>query len=745
MSVQVIARVWLGIAAVGAVAGPGVAQGVADIQVTPSSLTLAVGQRQTLFAAAFDRQGNLLPTATIAFVSSDTAIARVGSDGTVVGLHAGLAKVEARAQNRRAAVAIFVTAPGGAAASPPDPDAAPPASSAAAPPAAGTGGGIAALVLDPPSLALLPGETARLAVRAVRSDGAAAPLARNGWRSLRPDIATVTSDGLITAIAAGEGVIQATAPGISASAVVRVGPAEFVLNLAMLVRPPDMLDTLVATVPAQGGRPVRGGLAWRIADTTIARVGPTGIVQTLAPGETELVASGFGHERRVRIVVFRRPELFVVSPRPSAGPVQVPLTASAEIVARAEAADSTPIPDAIPAWEVGDSSIASFDPGSGLITALRLGTTSLTARLAGFDPVIWVITVVAGEIALDRSRVGLVAGGQGRLLARFAEGEGTPAGLRWSSEHPDIATVSTDGTVTGIRPGSATITATAPWGKTTTARVFVTGDLLVSSSRQATGFALYQVRLAAPDSFVRVLANDAANLQAVWSPDRTAIAASSNAGGNFDIVVADADGGNIRHIAPDPAVDGEPAWTPDGTRIVFSSARAALRQIYSVRADGSDLKELTTSDGGNSAPAVSPDGQSIAFISLRDGNYELYRMDAAGGNAQRLTTTPVRESSPHYFPNGDIAWLTERGEHGGSSIVRRTDDGTVTTLVERPETILSFSISRDGTELAFVTGRILNGGKGRTEFALFRQPATPGAAATPIPLTANEQIVTPAF
>lgn len=745
MSVQVIARVWLGLVAAGAFAAPATAQGVADVQVTPSSLTLGVGERQTLFAAAFDRQGNLLPTATIAFVSSDTTVARVGSDGTVVGLHAGLARVEARAQNRRAEVAIFVTAPDGAAASAPDTEAAPQASSAAGSPAAGDGARVAALVLDPPSLALLPGEIARLTVRAVRSDGAAAAPARTNWRSLRPDIATVTSDGLVTAIAAGESVIQATAPGSSASAAVTVGPAEFVLNLAMLVRPPDMLDTLVATVPAQGGRPVRGGLAWRVADTTIARVGPTGIVQTLAPGETELVASGFGHERRVRIVVFRRPELFVVSPRPTAGPVQVPLTSSAEFAASAEAADSTAIPDAIPTWDVGDSSIAVFDPGSGRLTARRLGTTSLTVRLAGFDPVVWVVNVVEGEIALDRARVGLVAGGQARLLARFAEGEGTPAGLRWSTEQADVVTVSADGTVTGIRPGSATITATAPWGKTTTARLFVTGDLLLSSNRQVTGFALYQLRLAAPDSFVRVLANDAANLQAVWSPDRTAIAASSNAGGNFDIIVADADGGNIRHVAPDPAVDGEPAWTPDGTRIVFSSARAALRQIYSVRADGSDLKELTTSDGGNSAPAVSPDGRSIAFISLRDGNYELYRMDAGGGGEQRLTTTPVRESSPHYFPNGDIAWLTERGEHGGSSIVRRTDDGTVTTLVERPETILSFSISRDGTELAFVTGRILNGGKGRTEFALFRQPATPGAAATPIPLTANEQIVTPAF
>ena len=55
---------------------PAAAQAVAEIQVTPESLTLPVGQKQTLFAAAFDRQGNVLPTARIAFVSSDTLIVR---------------------------------------------------------------------------------------------------------------------------------------------------------------------------------------------------------------------------------------------------------------------------------------------------------------------------------------------------------------------------------------------------------------------------------------------------------------------------------------------------------------------------------------------------------------------------------------------------------------------------------------------------------------------------------------------
>jgi Bacterial Ig-like domain (group 2) len=85
------------------------AQTAAEVQVTPETMTLSVNQRQLLFAAAYDRQGNLLSTAKFTFWSSDTLIVRVMRDGTVVGVAPGLAKVEARVQGRRASMAVLIT------------------------------------------------------------------------------------------------------------------------------------------------------------------------------------------------------------------------------------------------------------------------------------------------------------------------------------------------------------------------------------------------------------------------------------------------------------------------------------------------------------------------------------------------------------------------------------------------------------------------------------------------------------
>jgi hypothetical protein len=179
------------------------AQTVAEVQVTPETMTLALNQRQPLFAAAYDRQGNLVATAKFTFWSSDTLIVRVMRDGTVVGVGPGLAKVEARVQGRRASMAVLVT--GGR------------TDSVAVP--AGS-----VLTLEPAAVALLPGESLELSTRAILQDGSPVAPGRVSWRTLAPDVATVDSAGVITAVGPGRTIVQATASGLMATAPVTVEP-----------------------------------------------------------------------------------------------------------------------------------------------------------------------------------------------------------------------------------------------------------------------------------------------------------------------------------------------------------------------------------------------------------------------------------------------------------------------------------------------------------------------------------------
>ncbi|HEU5305166.1 MAG TPA: Ig-like domain-containing protein, partial [Gemmatimonadales bacterium] len=630
---------------------------------TPETMTLGLGQKQALFATAFDARGNLIASAKFSFWSSDTMIAQVRKDGTVIGVNPGLAKIEARTGGRRASMAVLIT--GG-----------PPGTRNAS---------ASALALDPATASLLPGESMRVTPRAVREDGSPALVGRVIWISRNPEIATVDTAGVVTGVAPGRAVIEASSGSkLVATLTANVSAPDFVLSRQTVTLGPDETDTLRVIVPGQGNRELRGVVQWRSADTSVATVSPLGVIQARAPGKTEILVSGLSLERRATVSVHREPEALVVSPQQSAGPIQVPLRATRQFTAVAEAADSSPIPEARVTWELADTAVASFDPASGLLTPKRLGTTTLTAHLAGIRPAVWTIHIIPGDIGIEPGRVGLAAGQRTTVSALIHDEHGAPAGkapgVRWSSDQAEVALAREGGVVEAVSPGRAVITAATPWGKSAKADVFVTSDLLLSSNRGGS-FGIYQMRAAGPMALVPLLTDTATNIQASLSPDRTRVVFSSNRSGNFDIYVMDADGRNLRRLTTDPRNDGDPVWTPDGNRIVYTCTRGTGTQIAVLSPDGSEVV-LTSTSGGNHSPAVSNDGRTIAFISARDGNQELYSMGSDGTNQRRLTRSSVRESSPRFFRNGDLAYAVERGGGSkGSKILRMARGSTRTTTL----------------------------------------------------------------
>ncbi|HXJ31233.1 MAG TPA: Ig-like domain-containing protein, partial [Gemmatimonadales bacterium] len=141
--------------ALAAAASPLAAQTVTEVQVAPPSISIKAGEHYGLIATAYDRVGNVLPAARIQWVSNNTAVARVDGSGTVTGVGAGVAIVEARAGQKRGQAAVQVAAAAG-------PQPTNPTTTTAAgggDPFAGQppGAGMAAVLrIDPPSVYLLP-------------------------------------------------------------------------------------------------------------------------------------------------------------------------------------------------------------------------------------------------------------------------------------------------------------------------------------------------------------------------------------------------------------------------------------------------------------------------------------------------------------------------------------------------------------------------------------------------------------
>jgi uncharacterized protein YjdB len=710
---------------------PARAQAVTEVQVTPETLTLRAGGRQRLFATAYDRQGNLIPNARFTFWSSDTSVAKVGKDGSVMGIGPGLAKVEARVRGLQASTAILVTGPGAG-------DTA----------EIGARQGTTVLTLEPASTTLLPGESLLLEARPVREDGSPAAAGRVSWKALDPTVAAVDSNGLVIAVAPGRTIIQASTAGLMATAALEVAAAEIALAESRLVLGPGETDTLRVLVPGQSNRELRGGIRWQTSDTGVVRVGPTGIVNARVPGRAEVVATGFGQERRVAVFVHREPSTLVVTPRPAAGAIQLPVRGVRRVTVVAEAADSAPIPEACASWQVGDTAVISYDPAKGELVGRRLGSTTLTARLYGFDPVVWTVQVIPGVLSLDRRRIGLGMGERDSIQALLLDENGKPLGapseLAWSSSASEVLQVSGGGIIDGLRPGRSTVTATAPWGQSATADVFVVTDLFLSSNRGGTP-GIYQLRSTVSDTLRPVLADRFANIQPALAPDRTRIAFSSNREGSYDLYVMDADGGNLRQLTTDPGSEGEPAWTPDGTRLVYTVRRqGAPPQLYVLRPDGRPAQSLTTEPGGNHSPAISVDGRSLAFVSTRDGNQEIYVMAVEGGAHRRITRTVQRDSQPRFLPNGDLIYVVERGR--GSRLVRLAGaEGEPETVLETGEPIGGLAVSRDGRRVAYVVGRLTDVSRSKAQFRLFVRRLVPDATAAQVTLRPDEHVLSPAF
>ncbi len=79
---------------------------------------------------------------------------------------------------------------------------------------------------------------------------------------------------------------------------------------------------------------------------------------------------------------------------------------------------------------------------------------------------------------------------------------------------------------------------------------------------------------------------------AVYSPDGSKIAFISNADGDFDVYVMNANGTSLRKVTENEANDTNVEWAPNGSRLLFSSDRSGTWELYTMRTDGSDAKEI---------------------------------------------------------------------------------------------------------------------------------------------------------
>lgn len=108
-----------------------------------------------------------------------------------------------------------------------------------------------------------------------------------------------------------------------------------------------------------------------------------------------------------------------------------------------------------PTWKSSNSKVASVNT-YGIVTAKKAGSALITAKIKNAEASCY-ITVNKTEVEISPESVSVERGEVCKLSAKTSNG----SAIVWKSNKKSIATIDEYGTVTGIKPGTATITANA--------------------------------------------------------------------------------------------------------------------------------------------------------------------------------------------------------------------------------------------------------------------------------------------
>ena len=165
---------------------------------------------------------------------------------------------------------------------------------------------VSSVTINQPAAEMVVGETVQLSANVLPSNATDKTLS---WASSKQSVATVSSDGLVTAIAEGSSTITVTAGDKSASCKVtvekKVVPVSSVsLNLTELSLVEGEESTLVATVKPNDADDKT--VTWKSSDATIVSVNSEGKVSALKAGTATITASAGDKSASCKVTVEKK-------------------------------------------------------------------------------------------------------------------------------------------------------------------------------------------------------------------------------------------------------------------------------------------------------------------------------------------------------------------------------------------------------------------------------------------------------
>lgn len=411
------------------------------------------------------------------------------------------------------------------------------------------------VLLNQASLSLVEGKSATLTAEVFPSDATNKQVT---WSSSNPSVASVSSNGVVTAKSAGKAIITAKSKdgGKTGTCEVTVNAAATAvtgisLDKSSLSLTEGQMASLSYTISPSNA--TNKSVSWSTNNSNVAVIATDGTVIAKKAGTATItIKTADGGKTATCRVTVKEAKTDVTGVTLSMSTMSLEEGYSCNLKATVSPSNAT---DKSVSWSSSNPSVATVS-SDGIVTAKGAGTATITVKTNdGNKTATCSVTVISAKvpvtgISLNETSHSLSAGWTFYLHETITPSNATDKSVTWSSSNPSVATVNS-GAVTAKGRGTAIITVkTNDGGKTATCTVTVTG-----SNIHVTDVSLNKTSLTIEEGKTTKLTASVSPANATdktlsWSSSNTSVATVSSDGtvtakaeGKATITVKTKDGG----------------------------------------------------------------------------------------------------------------------------------------------------------------------------------------------------------
>lgn len=309
------------------------------------------------------------------------------------------------------------------------------------------------------------------------------------WSSSNTSVATVSSSGKVTAVGSGTATItcKTNTDSLVAKCKVTVQKKKEVTGLALSNTSKKIYKgkTFTLTAIITPSDATFKDLTWSSSNEKVAKVDKNGVITALKAGTATIKCKSVDNpmlSATCKVTV----AIKATGIKLSSSSTSVYETKTKTLTATVSPGDAT---DKTVSWKSSNTKVVKVDK-NGKITGVKPGTAYITATTANGEfsakcKVTVLDLIYSKKVTLSKKEITIKDGKTYTLTATVSPSNTSYKTVTWSSSNTKIAKVDKNGVVTGVNPGSATITCTTKdSGKKATCKITVTKVVPTSVSFQ---------------------------------------------------------------------------------------------------------------------------------------------------------------------------------------------------------------------------------------------------------------------